>query len=86
MADEVKTDEEMKMEDSLYNSSVLASDLFKKVTERDETIALLKENIVLLKRQIILQETVFGQFEQYFTKLRQQMFAAGIDAKSLPGG
>jgi hypothetical protein len=84
MAEEQKTDEEMKIEDSLYNSSVLASDLFKDVKNRDEIIAVLKENITLLKRQIVLQEAVFGQFEQYFTKLRQNMFAAGIDMKSLP--
>ncbi len=85
MPEEQKTDEEMKMEDAVYNQSALLQDLFKKIREQDAMIALQTENIALLKRQLALQDTIFSKQYEFVCQLQQQMNMAGQAAAALPG-
>jgi hypothetical protein len=84
MENQKKTDEEMKMEDALYNQSVLASELLQNVKERDALITVQKENIALLKRQLALQETVFSKMYEFISQLQQQMSMTAQDAQTPP--
>jgi hypothetical protein len=81
MAKQVKTDKEMKVEDAFYNSSVSFNELFQKIRERDALIISQKENIVLLKRQLALQETIFSKMYEFTSQLQQQMNMTSQEAK-----
>lgn len=81
MAKQVKTDIEMKVEDAFYNNSVLYQELFQKIRERDALIEAQKENISLLKRQLALQETIFGKMYEFFCQIQQQMNSTAQTAK-----
>jgi hypothetical protein len=61
MAKQVKSQQQMKVEDAMDNSSVTINDLFQKIREQDAMITLQKENITLLKQQLALQEIVFSK-------------------------
>ena len=74
----------MKVEDAFHNTSVSFTELFQKINERDALITAQKENISLLKRQLALQETIFGKMYEFFIQLQQQMNTSAQDAR-LPG-
>jgi hypothetical protein len=90
MPEEQKTDEAMKMEDSVYNQSVLLQDLFKKIREQDAMIALQKENMALLKRQLALQDIIFDKHYEFICQMQQSRYLSGnmagqAAATELPG-
>jgi phage FluMu protein gp41 len=84
MENEKMSDAEMKMEDAVYYQSKLAAELIKDVQERDALIASQKENIALLKRQLALQETIFGKMYEFFMQVQQQMNMTAQEAKTTP--
>jgi hypothetical protein len=82
MAKQVKTQKEMKVEDAMYNTPVTFKELFQKIRERDALIKAQNENITLLKRQLALQETVFGKMYEFTSQLQQSRYlAADITAQ-----
>ncbi len=83
MENEKMTDQEMKLEDTVYNQSVLHSELIRFVQERDALIAAQKENITLLKRQLALQETVFSKLYEFTSQLQQMMNLTAQEAKKV---
>jgi hypothetical protein len=83
MAKQVKTQKEMKVEDAFHNTSVTFNELFQKIRERDALITAQKENIVLLKRQLALQETIFSKMYEFTSQLQHQMNMTTQGAKNI---
>ncbi len=81
MAKQPKSQLQMKVEDAFHNTSVSFTELFQKINERDALITAQKENISLLKRQLALQETIFGKMYEFFIQLQHQMNTSAQDAR-----
>ena len=81
MAKQQKTQKQMKVEDAFHNSSVSFHELILKIKEQDALITSLKDNITLLKRQLALQETIFGKMYEFTGQLQQQMNLSTQDVR-----